>query len=287
MYEKTGLVLEGGGFRGIYSAGIIDYFLEKDINFSYVIGVSMGACNGTNYISKQKGRNLRVPYDYIKDSRYISLSNLVFKGGLFGMDFIFGEIPKKLDPFDFKAYEDSDQRFVVVATDCQTGRAEYFEDPDIDDLLPVLTASSSLPFIAKKVKIGGRDYLDGGLADSIPVQKALDDGNEKLVVLLTRPEGYEKKPSNAAFLIKMAYGKYPKLVDCLNSRYKRYNQSLELVKKLEAQGRAYVIRPNNRIDMGRVERNQDKLKATYDMGYADAVALEDELRKFLCYNNIQ
>ena len=281
MYEKTGLVLEGGGFRGIYSAGIIDYFMEKGIDFPYVIGVSMGACNGTNYVSKQKGRNLRVPYNYIKDKRYISMSNLVFRGGLFGMDFIFGEIPRKLDLFDFKTYEESDQRFVVVTTDCETGRAEYFEKPNADDLLKVLTASSSLPFIAKMVKIDDRDYLDGGLADSIPVKKALEDGNEKLVVLLTRPEGYEKKPSSAAVLNGVVYRKYPDLVDCLNNRHTKYNESLELVKKLESEGRAFVIRPSNSIDMGRVERNQEKLKKTYDMGYEDAVSMEDKLLEFL------
>lgn len=281
MIKKTGLVLEGGGFRGIYSAGIIDYFLERKIKFPYIIGVSMGACNGTNYVSRQVGRNLRVPYNYINDRRYISMSNLIFKGGLFGMDFIFGEIPRKLDLFDFKAYEESDQRFVVVTTDCETGKPAYFENPDNEKLLKVLTASSSLPFISRKVKIGGRDYLDGGLADSIPVEKALEDGNEKLVVLLTRPEGYEKKPSTMAFLNSAVYGRNPGLVECLNSRYKRYNESLALVKKLESEGRAFVIRPGDNIDMGRVERNQEKLKKTYDMGYADAVSLEGQLMEFL------
>jgi len=281
MMEKTGLVLEGGGFRGIYSAGILDYFLEKGINFPYVIGVSMGACNGTNYVSKQKGRNLRVPYNYIKDKRYISFYNLLFKGGLFGMDFVFGEIPKELDLFDWKAYQESDQRFVIVATDCLTGEPEYFEKGEMDDLLQVLKASSSLPFIAQMINIDGNNYLDGGMSDSIPVKRALEDGNEKLVVILTRPEGYEKKPSGMGFLARIKYGRYPGLMDCIENRYKEYNETLNYLKRLEVQGKAFVIRPGEDLDMGRVERNRDKLKATYDLGYRDAADLEDKLMEFL------
>nr|WP_073049791.1 patatin family protein [Dethiosulfatibacter aminovorans] len=279
--EKTGLVLEGGGFRGIYSAGILDYFLERDIRFPYVIGVSMGACNGTNYVSKQVGRNLRVPYNYINDRRYISFYNLIFKGGLFGMDFVFGEIPRKLDVFDWKTYEESDQRFIVVATDCRTGKPEYFEKGKMDDLLEVLKASSSLPFISDMITINGKSYLDGGMSDSIPVRKALEDGNEKLVVILTRPEGYEKKPSSMGFLTRIKYGKYPELINCIENRYREYNETLDYVKRLESEGKAFVIRPVESLDMGRVERNRDKLKATYYLGYRDAEAIEDELLEFL------
>jgi predicted patatin/cPLA2 family phospholipase len=281
MFEKTGLVLEGGGFRGIYSAGILDYFLEKDINLPYVIGVSMGACNGTNYISKQKGRNLRVPYNYVRDRRYISIYNLISNGSLFGMDFIFNEIPEKLDIFDKKTFDESNQRFIVVATDCETGKPAYFEKDGKESLFEVLKASSSLPFISNMITIGDCPYLDGGMSDSIPVRKALKDGNEKLVVVLTRPKGYGKKPSNVGLFGKLKYGKYPELLDCINSRYKEYNDTLRYIEELEVANKAFVIRPKDNIDMGRVERSKDKLKKTYDLGYSDAVELESKLLKFL------
>lgn len=281
MNKKIGLVIEGGGFRGIYSAGILDYFLEKEIHFPYIIGVSMGACNGSNYISKQIGRNLRVPYNFINDKRYISLYNLLSKGSLFGMDFVFGEIPKKLDVFDWKTYEESNQKFVIVTTDCKTGEPVYFEKGVMDDLLEVLKASSSLPIISNMIEIEGHEYLDGGLADSIPVKKAIDDGNEKLVVLLTRPEGYYKKNSSIKLLTNTVYRKYPQLVTCINNRYKIYNESLKYVKKLEEEGKAFVIRPQNNLDMGRVEKDGEKLKKTYEIGYEDISRLEKKLMKFL------
>ncbi len=279
--NNIGLVLEGGGFRGIYSAGILDFFLEKNIHFPYVIGVSMGACNGANYISRQHGRNIRIPYKYINDNRYISFSNLIKTGDLFGMDFIFKDIPEKMDLFDNKTFNNSNQKFVVVTTDCKTGNARYFYKDEIKELSEVLTASSSLPFISKMVNIDGNFYLDGGISDSIPAKKAVKDRCEKLVIILTRPKGYKKDPLKLKLLGKYRYRKYPKVMECMKNRYIQYNDSLKYVDELEAQNKAFVIRPKDNLDMGRVERDKKKLKATYDLGYNDAVKLKDRLLEFL------
>lgn len=281
MIENTGLVLEGGGFRGIYSAGILDFFLEENLHFPYIIGVSMGACNGACYVSKQHGRNIRIPYNYINDRRYISVYNFFKKGSLFGMDFIFNEIPEKLDIFDENTYKNSTQNFIIVTTDCKTGKPVYFEKDKIKDLSTVLKASSSLPFISKMIKIDNNYYLDGGITDSIPAKKAIEDGNKKLVIILTRPKGYYKKPVNLKLLGKFRYKNYPKVLECVKNRYFKYNESLKYIEELEANNKAFVIRPKENLDMGRVERNKQKLKKTYDIGYNDALELKNELIEFL------
>lgn len=281
MIENTGLILEGGGFRGIYSAGIIDVLLDENIEFPYVIGVSMGACNGANYISKQRGRNLRVPYTYINDNRYISFSNYIKTGGLFGMDFIFNDIPHKIDLFDYDTFNKSTQKFIIVATDCETGEPIYFEKNEIKDLCEVLKATTSLPFISKMVDIENNLYLDGGISDSIPIKKAFDDGNDKLVILLTRPKEYRKDPVNLRFFGKFKYKKHPKVLERVKDRYIKYNETLDYIEKLEEQGKAFVFRPKEPLNMGRVERNKEKLKSVYDLGYKDGLEYKNQLLDFL------
>jgi predicted patatin/cPLA2 family phospholipase len=280
MNAKMGLVLEGGGFRGLFTAGVLDYFLEKQIEFPYVIGVSMGASNGTNYLSKQIGRNLKVPYTFINDKRYMSFTRMLTKGELFGMDFIFDDIPNKLIPFDYKTFGSSKQKLVYVTTDCQTGEPYYVDNTNIHDSFLALRASTSLPFANKMVNLHKRQLLDGGISDSIPVKKALKDGCEKLVVILTQPQDYRKQAGKFNTIGKLKYKDYAHLIEKLNIRHQIYNNSLEELATLEKQGKAFVIRPDIQIPVSRTERNQAKLKIAYDMGYQHASLISHELEDF-------
>ncbi len=281
MNKKVGLVLEGGGFRGIYSAGIIDFLLEKNIELPYVIGVSMGACNGVNYISKQIGRNLNIPYSYVNDKRYMSYSRLFTKGELFGMDFIFNEIPKKIIPFDFETYSKSAQDFVIGTTDCITGKPFYIKTSDYDNLLTSLKASASLPFASKMVNFNDKKLLDGGISDPIPFKKAFKDGCDKVLIVLTQPIEFEKKPTKFSTIGKLMYRKYPQLLNVLSNRYNFYNQQLEDIKQLEKEGKAYVIRPVNKIPVSRTERNKEKLKEAFNMGYIHCEKIFNDLNNWL------
>jgi len=281
MNNKIGLLLEGGGFRGIYSAGVLDYFLEQNIEFPYVIGVSMGACNGANYISKQHGRNLSIPYNYINDSRYMSYKRLITKGELFGMDFIFSEIPQKLIPFDFDTFNVSQQKFVVVTADCETGEPFYISDFIKYDVLEATKASISLPFVSKMVSIQNRKLLDGGICDPIPIDKAFADGCDKLVIVLTQPKGFRKKASDISQFTKLWYKRYPKLVEAFNNRYKVYNEALDQIEELELAGKVFVIRPELKVPISRTEKNKEKLKAAFEMGYQQCDDFIDGLREFI------
>ena len=195
--KKIGIVLEGGGMRGIYTAGVLDFFINKNIYFPYVIGVSAGACHALNYLSGQKGRDKDIALKFLGDKRYLSFRNLIRTGEIFGFDFIFGELSEKLLPFDYKAFEKSKQELVVGVTNCITGQCEYFYKSKTStyEILKVVRASSSLPFISKEVIINGKAYMDGGISSSIPLKKAIDDGCEYNIVVLTRNKGYRKKPS--------------------------------------------------------------------------------------------
>ncbi len=282
LNKKVGLILEGGGFRGIFTAGILDYFLEKDLEFPYVIGVSMGSCNGVNYISKQKRRSIDIPYTYIKDHRYISYRNLLTKRSLFGMDFIFHEIPYKHNEFDFETFRDSKQKFLIGTMDVHKGGSRFFDAHDLSDheLLLALKASCSLPYISPMVSLRGGRYLDGGLSDSIPVRKAIEDGMDKVVVLVTREEGYEKavkERKRSSFI----YRAYPQVGQHINNRSIKYNQELEYMKDLEDQGKAFVIYPDSPIEIGRTERNAEKLMKAYEDGYRRAGEVYEDLLKFL------
>ncbi len=278
--KKTALILEGGGFRGIYSAGILDYFLENKIEFPYVVGVSMGACNGSCYISKQIGRNLEVPYTFINDSRYISYIRLLQKGEIFGINFIFHEIPAKYIPFDFETFKKSRQKFLTVVTDCETGKAEYFQDYDDVSLMDALGASISLPFASKMIKIKERKFLDGGIADSIPFEKAFSDGYKKAVVILTQPKGYLKKDVKFKSAIRFFYRKHPALAEAIIKRSEKYNNSLNKLEQLEAENKVLIIRPESKLPIGRVEKNQQTLKETFEIGYKQCPGIIDKILKF-------
>jgi predicted patatin/cPLA2 family phospholipase len=268
---NSGLVLEGGGMRGVYTAGVLEYFLEKQLFFPYIIGVSAGACNGASYVSRQTGRNRQVTIDYVKHRDYISYRNLFLKKELFGMDFIFNKIPTELVPFDFETFNSAAEKFLVGTTDCITGEPVYFEKNDItQDILKIIRASSTLPFMASAIEHQGKILMDGGIADPIPIKKAQVDGVQKNVLILTKPKGYRKKKSSFSWLPHYVYKEFKGLNRALETRYKLYNETLDYIEELESQNKVYVIRPSRNLKVGRVERNPEKLTQLYDVGYEDA-----------------
>ncbi|MBW1742509.1 MAG: patatin family protein [Deltaproteobacteria bacterium] len=269
--ENGALILEGGGLRGVYTSGILRFFMDRGIFFPYVIGVSMGACNAANYVSRQPERNRIVNTRYVNDARYLSYWRLLTRGELFGMDFIFDTIPNSLVPFDFETFRESDVRCITTVIDCETGETLYYEKSEVGkDYFKVLRASTSLPFMAKPVKYKGRVLMDGGLSDSIPIRKSLDDGNTRHVLVLTRPKGYRKKRSRLARLVYVRYPRYKGLCEAFSSRYAVYNDTMDFVDSIEERGEIFVIRPELDLNVGRAERNKDRLYAAYDQGYVDA-----------------
>lgn len=275
------MVLEGGGMRGLYTCGVLELFLEKDLYFKYIIGVSAGACNAASYISKQKGRNIKVNTGFLKDWRYMSLRNLIFEKSFFGMDFIFKEIPNKLVPFDYETFFNSQCEFLVGATDCKTGKAVYFNKDDLREGFDPLRASSSLPLISPIVNFKGYKLLDGGLADSIPIAKSIEDGNDKNIVILTRNKGYLKSPVRFGKIIKLKYKNYPLLIESIMNRYQKYNETLDYIEKLEEKGEAMVIRPSGKIKVDRLERNSAKLHELFKNGYEDAENSYERIQEFM------
>ena len=275
---KIGLVLEGGGMRGIYTIGVLDCLMDENFRADYVIGVSAGACNGSSYVSNQKGRAFRTNTEYITDSRYLGMKNYLTTKSLFGMDFLFDEIPNKLIPFDYDAFFKSSCEFVMGVTDVITGRAKYFDKSHVEPKNTVLRASSSLPVFAPIVEYQGGKYLDGGVADSLPVKKALEDGCDKVIVVLTRERGFVKKPEKFRSVYKRMYKKYPKMIDALDHRHHQYNESLALIDQLEKDGKAVVIAPDAPLAVGRFEKNPDQLKAVWKIGYDD---MKKKMRKVL------
>ncbi|MFA6808218.1 MAG: patatin family protein [Eubacteriales bacterium] len=279
--ENIGLVLEGGGMRGVFTSGVLDYFMEKDLYFPYVIAVSAGANNAVSYLARQQKRNRSVFIDFVKDPRYMDFKN-VFRGkSIFGMDFIFDEIPDKLCPLDYETFEKSKEKFIIGVTDCNTGKAKYVDRDNCSNYRVALRASSSLPFIGEAVKMDGLTLFDGGIADSIPILKAIEDGNEKNVVILTRNNGYRKKPIKYGYLIKRKYQQYPNLVEAILNRYKKYNNTLDYVEKLEDENKIFVIRPIEKIIVGRMERNQKKLAELYMQGYKEAEKQFSNMKRWM------
>ncbi|SEN59693.1 Predicted phospholipase, patatin/cPLA2 family [Mesobacillus persicus] len=278
MSIDAGLVLEGGGMRGVYTAGVLEYFLEKEIAFPYVIGVSAGAAMAASYLSKQKGRNRRVNIDYITDPRYISWKNFIKTRQAFGMEFIFDEIPNKLVPYHYDAFYENEAEFIVGTTNCQTGKPAYFAKEDYgQEMLKVIKASSSLPFLAPEIHYQDKILLDGGISDPIPIKKSIQDGNKRNVVVLTRNEGYLKKPSKFHFLVKRKYPQYEGLREAMAKRYQVYNDTLSYLTEEERNGNVLIIRPTEPLEVGRMERNPAKLEKLYLLGYEDARKIESRL----------
>ena len=280
--EKTGLVLEGGGLRGVYTSGVLRFLMEKKIDFPYVIGVSMGACNAANYISRQPERNRIVNISLVDDPRYLSYFRLMRGGELFGMDFIFKTIPDSIVPFDYAAFYKNKTKCVTVVTDCVSGTPLYYEKKDLGgDYMTVLRASSSLPFVARPVHFRDKVLMDGGMSDSIPIRKSISDGNKKNVIVLTQPKEYRKRSEKLTGLVGVRYPALKGLKTALKSRHVHYNDTIDYISDLERRGKVFVIRPETALSSGRVERDENILAADYTRGYNDAAAMYGALKTFL------
>lgn len=278
---KTGLVLEGGAMRGMYTAGVLDVLMEKEIQANGVVGVSAGAVFGCNYISRQIGRAIRYNTKYCQDPRYGDFRSLLRSGNIYEEEFCYHELPDKLDPFDWETYKNSPVEFYVVCTDVETGRAVYHRCTGEKEDLRWMQASASMPFVSRIVEIGGRQLLDGGISDSIPVDWFRSIGYEKNLVVLTRPEGFRKKPPRGLPLLQQMIRKYPALSLSVKTRHIRYNQTLDQLQELEKAHLALVLRPSRRIRVSKLERHPEKLKALYMLGRKDTEKRLEEIRQFL------
>ncbi len=277
---KTGLVIEGGGVRGIYAAGVLDVFMEQGLMFDGVIGVSAGAIHGCSYLSNQKGRSLRYYMKYCNDPRFMSFRSWIKTGDIVGAEFCYHELPDRLDIYDHEAFLKNKTPFYVTCSNVETGKAEYIQLTDMRTQIDYLRASASLPYFSQIVELGGKKYLDGGITDSIPVEAFRKMGYQRNVLILTRDVAYRKKPE-LRFLPKMLYRKYPKFADVLQNRHIAYNRTIKKILKLEKQGKVFVIRPDEPLNIGRMEKDAENVKRVYETGYADAIKQMEALKKWL------
>lgn len=279
---KTGLVLEGGGMRGIYTVGALDVFMDNGIRFDYVIGVSAGAGNAVSYISNQRGRGFRVDTIYVQDKRYIGIDPILHKKSVFGLDFIYDTIPQELDLFDYDAFHADKGEFVTVVTDAETGEAVYFgKEKIVGKDFTVLKASAALPMFTPPVEFEGKKYFDGGVADSIPVARALQDGCDRLVVVLTRPHGFRKKPEAARKAYTKLLKAYPNVVHTLDERHNRYNASLDLCYSLAEAGKAVIIAPEYPLSVDKFGTDTEKLEHCYYEGMRDCKKVLEQIREIV------
>lgn len=279
--DRLGLVLEGGGMRGVYTAGVLDFLMEKDIYADGVIGVSAGACHACSYVSKQIGRNFRVNTKYLKDKRYMSFHSLMKTGDLFGAEFIYDTIPNELDPYDYETYRNSVIKLYAVCTNLETGAAEYLECTDIEHDVIKIRASASLPLLSRIVEVDGMKLLDGGAADSIPVLKFREMGYQKNIVVLTQYSDYRKGKNNLLPIIRRTYKNYPNFVKALEERHIHYNETLDEISRLEEKGEILVIRPTQPVNISRLEKDVTKLRTLYKQGYHDAKIKYKEILTYI------
>lgn len=279
---KKGLILEGGAMRGMFTAGVIDVMMENNIQFDGAIGVSAGAVFGCNYKSKQIGRVIRYNTRYCKDKRYCGISSLIKSGNLYSTDFCYGEVPLKYDIFDFEAYRNNPMEFYAVCTDIETGKAIYKKYEGTEDSgFDWLRASASMPLVSQIVKIDDYKLLDGGISDSIPVRFFENIGYDKNIVVLTQPKDYQKKKNNLIPIMKLKYKAYPKLIEAMENRHIIYNKTLEYITEKEKVGELFVIRPESKLPVGKMEKNPEKLKETYELGRNAAKKQLEEIIQYL------
>lgn len=265
--DRTGLVLEGGGMRAIFTVGVLDCFMDRELWFPYTIGVSAGASNGISYASRQRGRSRFSNIDLLDKYNYIGLKHFLRGKGYIDMEYLFYVYPEKYYPLDYDTYFKSTDRFVMVTSNCLTGKAEYFEEKkDPKRLVDICRASCTLPVLCPVAYVDGIPMVDGGVCDAIPIRRAIDDGFPKNVIILTRNKGYRKKEKDF-WLPGFIYRKYPAIREQLRLRYRRYNEVLDYIDELEKKGDALVIRPEKKMSVGRTENNPDKLAALYEEGY--------------------
>ena len=279
---KTGLIMEGGAMRGMFTAGVLDVLMENGLVTDGAIGVSAGAVFGCNYKSHQIGRVIRYNTEYCNDKRYASFKNLVKTGNLYSEQFCYHEVPEKLDPFNEAAFAASTMDFFVVCTDVKTGEPIYHKcrKGDAEDVL-WMEASASMPLAAKIVKIGHYGLLDGGVADSIPVRFFESIGYKRNLIILTQPKGYVKKKNKFLPAIRAKYFRYPAFVEAVADRHERYNETLSYISMLEQAGKDYVIRPPIPLEIGAMERDPAQLRRVYETGRAVAQIQVEKIRDFL------
>lgn len=280
MENKTGLVLEGGAMRGMFTCGVIDVFMENDIHFDAAAGISAGAAFGCNYKSRQIGRPIRYNKKYCKDKRYCSIRSWITTGDLYGADFCYRELPDVLDPFDRETFASDPMDFYMGATDVSTGKCVFHKctDGGEKDLL-WMRASASMPVVSRPVNIDGHQYLDGGISDSIPFEYMESLGYERNVIVLTQPKGYVKK--KASPLISLALRKYPKIAEGMATRHEIYNKEIRLIEEREKEGRVFVIRPPQPLGVGKTEKDPEKLEKAYQEGRKETERVLSQLREFL------
>ncbi len=277
---KTGIVLEGGAMRGMYTAGVLDTFLDNNIHADCMVGVSAGALFGVNFLSRQKGRVIRYNKRFNSDKNYMGLRPLIHEGNIVNTKYAYHDVPHHLDPFDDEKYMKSGVPFYAVVTNMENGKAEYIQVKSVFKQMNTLRASGSMPFVSKPVKIKDKLYLDGAVADSIPYEWLSSQGYDKLIVILTRDISYRKNPINKN-LIKLWYRKNPEFAQSLLNRHAMYNRQIEELSQWEKNGKAFIIRPSKPIEIGKIEKNPEKLQAVYDLGKNDANKLLKNLMEYL------
>lgn len=277
---KVGLLLEGGGMRGLYTNGVLDILMDNNIQIDEIVGVSAGALFGINYFSNQRGRPLRYNKRFAKDKRYMGFRSWLKTGNFVNREFTYYEMPVHLDIFDNEKYIESGKKLIAVATNVHTGKAEYFPIDNPFHQVEELRASSALPFLSKFVELNNNQYLDGGIADSIPINYMLDKNYDKIIVVLTQPKNYKKSPSHPK-LNQFIYKNYPNLVKVLNNRHQNYNQSTNKVRQLAQEGKIFVIQPSEAIKVKRLDKNPNILQNVYNIGVKDANNQIEQLKEFL------
>lgn len=279
---KKGLVLEGGAMRGLFTAGVLDVLMENKIEFDSCIGVSAGAAFGCNFKSGQIGRAIRYNTRFCKDKRYCSVRSLIKTGDIFGAEFCYHTIPEKLDKFDIEAYDNSDIEFYVVCTDVYTGKPVYHLCDKVDnDAYEWFRASASMPMVSKPVKVDGMTLLDGGMSDSIPLEFMVNKGLNKNLVILTQPRVYTKEKASAMGLMKLSLRKYPNMIKCIADRHEMYNKQREYVFEKEKSGEAFIICPEEKLPIGRIEHDEAVLRKVYEIGRKTAEKNLDRLIAYL------
>ncbi|MBR6806556.1 MAG: patatin family protein [Bacteroidaceae bacterium] len=274
LTASSGLILEGGGMRGVFTSGVLDNLMDRGIRFPYTIGVSAGACNGISYMSEQRGRAKYCNIDLLEKYRYIGLKHLLLKGNIMDFDLLFRRIPEELYPYDYEKYATQEGIFEMVTTSCKSGKPCYFnEKHDARRIIEIVRASSSLPFVSPIAYVDGEPMVDGGVSDSIPLLRARELGYNNNIVVLTRNKGY-RKPEKETKVPPLFYRKYPALREAIRSRNAIYNKQISLVEELEEQGKLIVLRPECPIVVDRMERNTQKLIDLYDEGYECASKIE-------------
>ena len=281
--NKIGLVLEGGGHRGIYTAGVLDTFAENKISFDGIMGVSAGCVHGASFLSGQIGRSIRYTTKYCDNSNYMGIGSLITTGNFFNEKFCYYDLPETLDPFDNDSFDKNQTQFFAVCTDVKTGSAIYHECETLKgEKIKWLQASASMPLVSKIIKIEDNLLLDGGIADSIPIKKMQEFGFEKNIVILTQEAGYRKNPNSLLPIIKLVYKKYPKLIEAIENRHIVYNQQLEFLEEQEKLGNVIIIRPSEKPTASRTEKDKEKILETYNLGKKDALSI---IKNIIEYTN--